>query len=170
MTVMNQILGGSGARLFTNVRTKKGLAYSVYSYSALNHKSGAFTAYAGTKNSTVPQAIKELFNQMNIIRDEEVETEELERAQNSLINSFVFEFETPMSVLKERIVRDYLGYPTDFIEKYSENISSVDIEKVQKNAQKWLHPKNAMIFAVGEEDKFSEPLNQFGKVEKVKAD
>ncbi|MFA6583975.1 MAG: insulinase family protein, partial [Elusimicrobiaceae bacterium] len=170
--VLNYIYGGSGlsSRLFSKVRTDLGLAYMVGSFTIKNNQKGAFETVTGTKNATVNAATTEILRQMKVISSEQVTDEELTRAQNGLVNSYVFEFTTPMEAVKERILRTYLGYPADFVEKYPDNIRAITKNSVLETAKKWLRPDNTMILVVGDESKLDKPLSALGEVIKRPAD
>ncbi|MDD4004405.1 MAG: pitrilysin family protein [Elusimicrobiaceae bacterium] len=167
--VLNQILGGYGmsSRLFEEVRTKRGLAYSVFGETLEFERGGALLVYAGTKNKTVPETIKAVLAQLDMIGRAGVSDEELARAKNNLVSSCIFQFASPIAALRERIRLAYFGYPPDYPEKYAASIGAVTKTGVLDAAQR-LNPESAKILVVGDENLFSAPLTEFGAVTELK--
>lgn len=88
LTVMNHILGGSmSSRLFQEIREKRGLAYSVYSYRSLYDETGTFGVYAGTKPDQAHQVAELIISELSKIADSGVTIEELERAKGHVRGS-----------------------------------------------------------------------------------
>lgn len=170
--VANAVLGsgGMGSRLFTEVRTNKGLAYTVYSSPQRTNTVGALMAYCGTKNKTVGQALDEILRQIQRMKDAAPGAEELARAKDGIINSYVFNFTTPMSVLDDRMSNEYYGYPADYVEKYPSYIAAMTSEKVFEAARRWYNPDASMIFVSGDAAQFDKPLSAYGTVTTLEAD
>lgn len=170
--VANAVLGsgGMGSRLFTEVRTNKGLAYSVYSAPQRTNTVGALMAYCGTKNKTVGQAVDEILKQIQRMKDAAPGAEELARAKDGIVNSYVFRFTTPMSVLEDRMSNEYYGYPDDYVEKYPSYIAAMTSEKVFAASKRWYNPEASMIFVAGDAAQFDKPLSSYGTVTTVEAD
>ena len=172
MAVANSILGagGMGSRLFVEVRSKRGLAYGVGSFVAQNDLAGSIGAYCGTKNVSVNEAIDEILRQLKLMKETPVTSEELDRAKDGLVDSYVFNFTTPAQVLGARMSNDYFGFPADYLETYTAKISAVTAKDVQAVSARWYAPDTAMIFVVGDTKKFTKPLAAFGPVNEIPAD
>ncbi len=169
MIVMNRILGGSfGSRLFNEVRSKLGLAYSVGSSAGtgMAHE-GAFMAYCGTKNDTVSEALRAVLSEIDRMRDQEVSDAELKRAKEAMLNSYVFNFERKSQTLRRLQRYDFFGYPSDFLEQYPDKIRSVDKAAVEDVAQRRIHPEEFAIVAVGKKSEWDSDLSEFGPVEEL---
>jgi predicted Zn-dependent peptidase len=94
--VVNTALGGGmSSRLFQEVRERRGLAYSVYSYHAQYTEAGLFTAYAGTTPARAHDVISVLRDQLTDIRDGGLTAEEFERAKGHAKGSMVLSLEDP---------------------------------------------------------------------------
>lgn len=88
LTVMNHIVGGSmSSRLFQEIREKRGLAYSVYSYRSLYDETGTFGIYAGTKPEQANQVADLIISELAKIADSGVSVDELERAKGHVRGS-----------------------------------------------------------------------------------
>jgi predicted Zn-dependent peptidase len=94
--IVNGALGGGmSSRLFQEVREKRGLAYSVYSYHTQYTEAGQFTCYAGTAPSKARQVIDLVRDQIEDIRDGGLQEEEFERAKGHVKGSIVLSLEDP---------------------------------------------------------------------------
>jgi predicted Zn-dependent peptidase len=85
MSVLNSVLGGGmSSRLFQEVREKRGLAYSVYSFSGSYSDAGVFGLYAGCSPAKARQVAELMLAELHRLADEGVTTEELHRAVGQL--------------------------------------------------------------------------------------
>ncbi|ORJ62852.1 M16 family metallopeptidase [Geothermobacter hydrogeniphilus] len=150
--VMNYILGGGGfnSRLMREVRSNRGLAYSVYSYFQIGRLlPGQFIAGCETKSGTTMQVIRLMREQMRLMREKEVSAEELRLAKESLINSFVFAFEDIHDVVAQQMRLDFYGYPSDYLAGYRDRIAAVTVKDVKRVARRYLHPDKQQLVLVG---------------------
>ena len=169
LIVMNKILGGGfTGRLFKNVRSREGLAYSVFGgYSANYDYPGQFYVGCQTKSESTVRAIRAMLREVEKMTESEVTDEELALAKDSFLNSFVFNFDTKGEVVSRVMTYEYFGYPTDFLQKIKENVENVSKEDVLRVARKHLKPDTVQILAVGRPDDFDEPLSVFGTVNEI---
>lgn len=173
LTVTNEILGGGSglsSRLAAEIRSRRGLAYTAYSYSAKKPDYGYTLGYCGTKPETYSQALSEMIKQFKLIAEQPAPAEEVSMARDSIVNSFVFRFPTPFELISERAVYEYLGYKTDYLDNYVKNIAATDPKAVLETAKALYHPDNALIFVIGNSKKFDKPLSEFGPVTELKED
>jgi predicted Zn-dependent peptidase len=92
--VVNSALGGGmSSRLFQEVREKRGLVYSIYSYHSMFAETGLFTVYAGTTPSRAQQVLGIIRHQMEDIATNGLADEELGRAKGHLKGSLVLSLE-----------------------------------------------------------------------------
>ena len=171
LRVMNDILGESGftSRLMTEVREKHGLAYMVGSIMQTTYYTnpGEFFAYSQTRTEKTAEAISLIVDVVKELRDTPVPQDELQRTKDSLINSFVFGFESSAQIAFQQMMLDYRGYAPDFLETYTDNIAKVTAADVQTVAQKYLHPDALTIVTVGNKANFDRPLDEFGAVNEI---
>lgn len=169
LQVMNDILsGGFSGRLFRNIRTKQGLAYTVFgAYGANFNYPGLFYSGLTTKSESTVQAIHNLLREIKRLRAEEVTEEELRLAKESYLNSFVFNYDTRGKIVNRLMAYEYYGYPEDFLEKTRDNIEKVNRADVLRVAKKYLHPENVRILVVGKDQDFDEPLSVLGEVNEI---
>jgi predicted Zn-dependent peptidase len=93
--VNNAIGGGMSSRLFQEVREKRGLAYSVYSYHSMYAEAGLFCAYAGTTPGRAKQVLAIVRGELEEVAERGLEPEELERAKGHMKGSLVLSLEDP---------------------------------------------------------------------------
>ena len=171
LRVMNDILGEGGftSRLMKEVREKHGLAYAVGSMMQTSYYTnpGEWLAYSQTRADKTVEAISLIINVVKGLRDAPVPAAELQLTKDSLINSFVFGFESSAQIAFQQMILDYRGYAPDFLETFTDNIAKVTAEDVQTVAQKYLHPNALTIVAVGNKDGFDRPLDEFGEVNEI---
>jgi zinc protease len=169
LQVMNHVLGGGfSSRLFVSLRTKAGLAYSVGGgVSALFDHPGLTTLVMGTKSSTTAQAIDGLYKEIEGMRTNKVTPGELQRAKDSILNSFVFEYDSKEKVAAFRTNLEFHHYPVDFLERYQKGVERVTAEDVDRVARKYLEKDKFAVLVVGKSADFDKPLSTFGQVTKV---
>ncbi len=166
LSVMSDILGGGFAsRLFLEVRTRKGLAYSVGGGWGANYgHPGLFRISGSTKSASTVDALKAIREEVDKIRTAEVTDQELQTAKGAVLNSFVFNFDHPRKVLNRVVTYDYYGYPKDFIFQYQKGVEAATKADVLRVAKENLHPEQFTIVAVGNPKDFGAPLSALGKV------
>ncbi len=171
LTVTNEMLGGGlSSRLAAEIRSRKGLAYTVYSYFAKKPDYGYIAGYVGTKPETYSQALSEMIRQFELIKTSAAPDEEVTRARDSIVNSFVFKFPTPFELISERAAYEYYGYASDYLDNYVANVAKTDPAAVLETAKKMFKPEDALIFVIGDSKKFDKPLTEFGPVTELKED
>jgi zinc protease len=169
IVVMNQILGGGfTGRLFKNVRSRGGLAYSVFgAYDTEYAFAGTFSLGCQTKSESTVQAIQAIVAEAEKIRQAEVTDEELSLAKESFLNSFVFNFDTEGEIVMRLLTYAYYDYPADFLLKAREQVEKVTKADVLRVAKEHLHPDKVQILVVGNPSDFDKPLSTLGEVRTI---
>lgn len=173
--VMNQAFGGGfAARLFSNVRSKKGLAYSVGGgvFATFDHP-GVTLLAIGTKSETTIKSISALEQEMDDARGAKPFTaEDLKLAKDAMLNSFIFNFDSKDKILDELMAYEFYGYPLDTLQKYRDNIEKINLDQVNRMARKYLHKENMAIVVIGKSADFDKQpaLSSFGPVTKLNID
>lgn len=167
--VMNEVLGGGfSSRLFQNLRTKQGLAYSVGGGigSAWDHL-GMTDIEMGTKSASTVEGIKGIWQQLDELHSSPPTEEELNRGKDSILNSFIFRFDTPVKVLRERMAYEYYGYPADWLERYRSAVDKVTTSDVKRVIDKYVHKDQLAVLVVGNAEQFKPALNTLGPVKDI---
>lgn len=150
--VMNHILGGGGfsSRLMEEVREKRGLAYSVYSYLQPYQHTAIFAGGVATKNEEIGQSLEVIRAELQRMATEGPTPEELENAKSYLIGSYPLRFDTNAKIANQLlgIMQDGLGQ--DYIEKRNSLIEAVTLEDVKRAAKRILETDNLIMTVVGQ--------------------
>ncbi len=169
IVVLNELFGGSfSSRLVADIRTKKGLAYYVRGgIGAEFDHPGVFQLSMGTKSSTTAAAIDALYDDLDNLGKNPASPEELKKTKDSILNSFIFRFDSKEKVLHERMAYEFYGYPADFLERYRAGIEKVTQEDVARVARRYIHKDRLAVLVVGKASDFDRPLSSFGPVATV---
>jgi zinc protease len=168
LSVLNSVLNGFGGRLFNDLRSRQGLAYSVYGYWSPQYDfAGTFTAGGQTKSETTVPFVRSLLAEIEKVRTTPISEQELNYAKDSILNSFVFNFEDPNQTLSRLMRYEYFGYPEDFIFQYQKAVKATTIEDVRRVAQKYLQPDRLVTLVVGNSQAIQPALSSLGTTVKT---
>ena len=169
LEVLNNIFGGGGftARLMKELRSNRGLTYGIYGGVFDGRDRGPFQVASPLKAAQFVEAlglIKSIILdlQTNLVSDEEIET-----AKNSIINSFVFNFEQRNQILAQAMVLKLQGFADTYFDTYIDNIRKVTKQDVLAAAKTYMDPAKMIILVVGDEKKFEKPLSSVGNVKTI---
>ena len=149
LEVLDTILSGQSGRLFTELRDKQSLAYSLSSFSFFGLDTGAFGIYIGTSPEKKEQAINSVWHELKTIRNEKVGEEELNRAKNILISQYELAMQTHSAQALELGLNETYGLGQDYGNRYIQAIKEIDAEKVLAVARKYILPEAYVMVAVG---------------------
>ena len=164
LSLMNDILGGSdfNSRLMREIRVKRGLAYAVQSVIRFRKNTGIFFAYSQTRNESADTALSLLVENIEQMANYQVKNEELKLAVDSIKNSYIFEFDTPASILKKYSFLSYNGLPESFLFDYVKRMETVSKIEIQK-ASRELFGKGLIKLVIGRKE-LEKTLSKFGSV------
>ncbi len=156
--VYNEVFGSGGftSRLMSDIRSTKGLTYGIYGGLSLDQFGGQYNISSSTRTDTARELSDAAIFQLERMRREPITEDELTRAKESLINSYVFRFDSPGQIVSTRMDYDRLGYPPDWFDKYVDGIRAVTVEDVLRVAREHTDPLKLAILAVGPEAKMVE--------------
>lgn len=168
--VLNYILGGGfTSRLVSEVRSNQGLAYHISSnFTVGNLFRGDFVIQTETKVESTAKTIGIINDIIGKIRREPVSEQELNLAREAIVNSFMFGFTTPDSVVAQQARLEFYNYRPDYLERYRDNIAAVTREDILRVAKRLLQPERMKLVVVGDSQKFDRPLTDFGNVTPLK--
>ena len=171
LAIANDILGGSSfrSRLFNDVRTKRGLAYSVGSrLNAGVHDQGVWLMRAETKLPSTQEVIARFVANLDRMRTELVTDSELTEAKEAYVNSFVFSFASSSAIVGRLIGLEYDGLPKDFLQQLRARVIGLTKEEILAAAKKHFNPERLTIVAVGSGEALPKLLSGFGEVKEIK--
>jgi zinc protease len=164
--VMNEVFGGGfSSRLVSNIRSKKGLAYAVGGGVGMSFDHpGLFMLSMGTKSGSTAAAIDALYEEIDNLKKNPATPKELKQAKDSILNSFIFRFDSKEKVMLERMLYEFYGYPADFLDRYRAGIERVTAADVARAAERYVHKGELALLVVGRAQDFDRPLSSFGPV------
>ncbi len=159
LDVLNRVLNGFGGRLFNSVRSRQGLSYSVYGiWSPRYDYPGLFVTGGQTRSETTVPFIRAIRAEIERLKTEPVTPAELAFAKESVLNSFVFNFENPSQTLSRLMRYEYYGYPADFLFRYQRGVKATTAADIQRVAKKYLKPEQLVTLVVGNATAIQPPL------------
>jgi zinc protease len=164
--VFNEAFGGGFAsRLFRTIRTQKGLAYAVGGGvgSGFDHF-GMVRLSMGTKSATTLESIQSLDEQIDDVARHPITEAEIKSAKDSILNSFIFNLDSPDKILRERMTYEFYGYSQDYLEKFRAGVEKVAPADVARVAAKYLHKDKLATLVVGNPAEFDKALSTLGPV------
>jgi zinc protease len=150
--VANHILGGGGftSRLTAEVREKRGLAYSVYSYLYPLEFAPLWLGGLGTANAAVGQAIQVTRQQIAELAAGKIEQAELDDAKTYLTGSFPLRLTSNDSIAATLVSMQVDKLGIDYLEKRNSYIEAVTLEDVRRVAARLYQPADLLVVVVGE--------------------
>jgi zinc protease len=150
--IANHILGGGGftSRLTEQVREKRGLAYSVYSYLYPMNFAPLWLGGLGTANAAVGQALQLVRQQIAEMAAGGVSQAALDDAKTYLTGSFPLRLTSNDNIASMLVAMqvDHLGI--DYLDKRNGYIEAVTLKDVQRVAARLYHADQLLVVVVGE--------------------
>ncbi|MEA2348048.1 MAG: hypothetical protein QOG62_1835 [Thermoleophilaceae bacterium] len=156
LRVLDTILGGStSSRLFQEVREKRGLAYSVYSYSSPYVDAGKIAIYVGTRPDNVGEALEVIGSELRKLAQEGVTPEELTRAKENVKGRTVLSMESTMARMNRMLSGLLTGVPLLSIDEMIAAVDAVTSEQISELVADLYRPEGMCVAGVGvDEDVF----------------
>ncbi|HEX5780191.1 MAG TPA: pitrilysin family protein [Xanthobacteraceae bacterium] len=157
--VLNHILGGGSfsSRLYREVREKRGLAYSVYSYLAPMDHSGLFMGGVSTRNDRAAESLSIILGEIREIAEKGPTAEELAKAKSYLIGSFPLRFDSSSKIAGQLLEIQLENLGIDYIDRRNGLIEAVTAEDVKRAANRFLTDAKMLVTLVGRPDLAPEP-------------
>jgi len=163
LSVMNALLGGVfNSRINLNLREKHGYTYGARSLFAFRRQAGPFVVSAPVRNEVTRESVTEVLAELRRIRTGDVETQELEDTKNYLMGSFPSTVQTSTDIAGRLVDMELYDLPTNYFDRYRENIGAVSKHDVEHVAEKYIDPEKVIIVIVGNASQIREPLGSLG--------
>jgi zinc protease len=155
LLVGNYILGGGGfvSRLMSEVREKRGLAYSVSSYFAPGKDTGIFRAGLQTKNDQATMALEVMSSTIAKFIADGPTTSELIAAKSNLVNGYPLRIDNNRKLLDNVSSIAWNDLPLDTMEVWTKQVEAVTLEQVSTAFQKYLAMDRMKIVVLGAKNK-----------------
>ena len=152
LRIANYILGGGGfqSRLYKNIREKKGLVYSIYSYLLSYENDGVIVGGFQTRNISVFETINNVKNEWKKIHSRGITKDELDNAKAYFNGSFTRNFTSTLSIARLLQVVQYYELGADYFIKREKIINSLNLELVNKVISDYFSEDKLFFMIVGE--------------------
>lgn len=149
--VLNHVLGGGSftSRLYDEIREKRGLAYSVYSYLLPLDSAALWLGGAGTENAAVSVSLELVKNQWANLRAFGVSQDELDKAKANLIGSFGLRFDSSSAIAGMLVAVQRRDLGIEYINERNNLIAQVTLDDVNRVAARVLDPDALTVVVVG---------------------
>ncbi len=150
LDVLAGVLNSFGGRLFDEIRSKNGLAYQVSGGwpSVPPDHPGLFLATAETANPA--ELLNALRKALTVAATTAPTVQEVERAREESLNSFIFGFASTGAQLRRSVAFELLGIPQDYPFTYKNKLTKVTAEEIKAAAERHLHPEKMVTVVVGD--------------------
>jgi predicted Zn-dependent peptidase len=159
LMVMNTILGGSfSSRLVSNLRETKGYTYGISSRFQWAPLAGPFTIASGVRTNVTDSALVEVFKELKMLRDLEVDATELERAKAYVALGVPQRLETNAQIASALLDLGLFGLPLTSLGDFVTKVNQVTATDVQRVAKQYLPANTATLVVVGDVAKIRESI------------
>lgn len=148
--LLNSIIGGSlSSRLFHEVREKRGLAYSIYSYLSLYYDTGQFNIYAATSIGSAEEVIRLIMKELNSIRKDGIGADEIRKTKNQLKGNLMLSMEST-GIRMNKLARDEIYFNQFFsLEDVISEIERVSKDQIRILAEEIFDPGGFIVTILG---------------------
>jgi zinc protease len=149
--IMNHILGGGGfsSRLYQEVREKRGLAYSVYSYLNPARRGALISGGVATRNDQVAKTLSVIRNEWRRMRENGVSAEELADAKTYLNGSYPLRLSSTSRIARMLVGMQYNNLGRDYIERRADMINAVTMADIKRVAETLLDSDRLTVVIAG---------------------
>jgi len=149
--VLNHILGGGvfSARLFKEVREKRGLAYSVHSQLASFRHTASFIGGTSTKNERAAESLSVIEEEIRKLAADGPSAEELEKAQKYLIGSYDLRFDTSTKIAGQLAHLQAEGLPVTWLDERNQLVANVTLADMARVGERLFKGKELVVAVAG---------------------
>lgn len=151
VVVANHILGGGTftARLFREVREKRGMAYSVYSQLNEYDQCPMLLGAAATKNERAGEALSLIEEEVRRFAQEGPTEDELDKAKKYLIGSYALRFDTSTKIASQLVNLQTDGFEPSYLDERNGKIAAVGLEDCKRAAKRLLGDGGLLVAMAG---------------------
>ena len=153
--ILNYIIGGGSfsSRLMDEVREKRGLAYSVYSYLDPMQRSAVYMGGVATKTDGMDKSLEVIRGVLTSMASEGPSEQELAEAKQYLTGSYALNFTSSSAISGQLLGLQMQDLPITYIETRNAKVNAVSIEDIRRVAKKLLRPEQLIVTVVGKSPK-----------------
>ena len=149
--VLNYNLGGGGfnSRLTEQVREKRGLAYSVYSYLSSYRNGAVYIGSVATENKAVGKSLEVIQGELKRMAEKGPTAEELQNAKQYLTGSYALRFDTSSKIAGQLLGIQLEDLGIDYIDRRNGLIEAVTLDDIRRVAKRLLDADALLVTIVG---------------------
>lgn len=149
--VLNQILGGGGfaSKLMEEVREKRGLAYSVYTYVYPYQHASIFSGAVATRNDAIGKSLDVIRDELKKMAEQGPSQQDLDNAKDYLIGSYPLRFDTNSKIASQLLGLKLDDFGPEYVENRNDMIAAVSIEDMKRVAKRLLSIDDLIVTIVG---------------------
>ncbi len=141
--VLNNVFGGFfGSRLMSNIRENKGYTYGIYSYLENHIQESAWVISTEAGRDVCEATITEVYKEMELLRNKEVDSEELLLVRNYMMGSILGDLDGPFQIINRWKTIILNGLEENYFYRQIDTIRNVSGSELQELANKYLRPEN----------------------------
>jgi zinc protease len=150
--VLNHIVGGAGvaSKLVEEVRSKRGLAYSVGTTLVPGRYASVFRGTVATRNDMVGESLDIIREELRKMAEGEISQSDLDSAKSSLVGSYLLHFDASAKIAVQLLALYREGVSPDYVDERNAMIAAVTLEDVKRVAKRLLNPDNLIVAIVGQ--------------------
>ena len=158
----NAMLGGSfSSRITSNIREDKGYTYSPFSQVSVRRNSGHWVQQAAITTDDTAAALKEIYFEINRLRDEPPSAEELKAIQNYMAGIFTLRNSTRQGIINVLNRVDLHGQEESYLTSYVSRVYALTPEEISRVATEYLRPADMTLVVVGDRARIGEEMADY---------
>ena len=149
--VGNHILGGGGfsSRMMKEIREKRGLAYSAYSYFLPMRVRGPFQLGAQTRNEKAGETLGLMKEVLKKFVNDGPTVDELEHAKRNITGGFPLKLDSNKDIIQYLAMIGFYGLPLDYLNKFNQHVNAVTIAQIKDAFKRRVDPEKLLTVVVG---------------------
>lgn len=149
--VLNQIVGGGGfaSRLMEEVREKRGLAYSVYSYLQPYRHTSIFSGGVATRNDAIKQSLDVIRTELERMSEDGPTETELANAKSYLTGSYALRFDSNNKIASQLLGLYQDDFSPDYVDKRNAMVEAITLDDIKRVAKRLLQADDLIVTVVG---------------------
>jgi zinc protease len=149
--LINQIVGGGGcaSSLMEEVREKRGLAYSVYSFIQPYHHASIFTGGVATKAEAIDQSLDVIKSELKRMADNGPTQDQFDNAKKYLVGSYALRFDTNAKIASQLLALFEDGFGPEYVDQRNAQIEAITMDDAKRVAKRLLANPDLIITVVG---------------------
>lgn len=149
--LINQIVGGGGfaSSLMEEVREKRGLAYSVYSFIQPYHHASIFTGGVATKAEAIGQSLDVIKTELKRMADNGPTQDQFDNAKKYLVGSYALRFDTNAKIASQLLALYEDGFGPEYVDQRNAQIEAITMDDAKRVAKRLLANPDLIVTVVG---------------------